>query len=350
MEEDLRLLVCPATEAHPRNTEASMVALRDGTLILAYTRFDRASRDDSAASIVLKRSLDQGATWGEDELLQKNTGAMNVMSASLLRMADGRIALFYLQKDAHSQCAGYFRTSSDEARSWSDAVLSTPVEGYTVGMNDVLVQLDSGRLLIPVQNAIECWTDREHYTSFACVSDDGGSTWRASANRVDVPKRGAMEPGIVTRRDGSLLMHMRTQLGGVYYAESLDDGETWSEPWHSGVVAPESPAKIKPLGSGGELLMVWNHVYEPGANHCGPRRPLSAALSSDEGKSWHHEILLEDDESHTDAYPSIYAHEDYVHLPYFTESASAGFQTGLGLREAMISLVYRRLPLDALGR
>lgn len=34
--------VCPASEAHPRNTEASLISLKDGRLLLAYSVYDEA--------------------------------------------------------------------------------------------------------------------------------------------------------------------------------------------------------------------------------------------------------------------------------------------------------------------
>lgn len=350
MDMNLRSIICPADAAHPRCTEASMISLTDGSLFLAYTRFEASSRDDATAAIYAKRSTDGGTRWSEDEPLQANTGGMNVMSPSFLRRADGALLLFFLQKDSHASCRGFIRISSDDGATWSEPISVTDDDGYHVVVNDALIALRSGRIIVPVQHAQECWSDREHYRCFSRYSDDGGTTWTQSKNQVDLPKRGAMEPGIVHLRDGSLLMYMRTQLGSIYYASSSDDGESWSEPWDSGIASPESPAAMRRIGEdgvNGPILLIWNHCYVPGADHCGPRRPLSAAVSYDEGVTFVDEIELEHAPDRTHAYPSILEVDGTIYLTYYETS----YQMGLGTDEIpLISLVCRRLPTGEMLR
>ena len=79
-----------------------------------------------------------------------NEGAQNVMSVSLLRLNDGSIALFYLRKDGDDECRPYMRISNDEAVTWGPPVLCIPEPaGYYVVNNSRVVQMRSGRLLIP---------------------------------------------------------------------------------------------------------------------------------------------------------------------------------------------------------
>ena len=93
--------------------------------------------------------------------------------------------------------------------------------------------------------------------------------------------------------------------------------------------------------------MVWSHIYVPDADHCGVRRPPSAALSSDEGKGRRHEIVLENDEGRTDAYPIVYVREKKVHLTYYIESSPVRVGTE-GVM--MISLTYGAFPVAILLR
>ena len=335
-------VICPATENNPRNTEASIVELKDGSLLLAWSQFYGGSRDDSGCRIASKISGDGGQTWSAPSALQSNTGSMNVMSPSLLRLADGRIGLVFLKKDSHSSCAAYFRWSEDEGMTWSLEERATPDEGYNVVVCDSLIQLRSGRIVVPTQIAPECWSDREHYTAHACFSDDGGETWERSKNDVDIPKRGAMEPYILERKDGSLIMILRTQLGSVWCSESEDAGESWREARNFGVTAPESPVHIAMNPATGHWIMVWNHIYVPGADHCGPRCPLNISVSRDEGKTWECEKVLEDDPAFTYAYPSITFSGDDVLVTYYrTEMRQALGTDG----DVMISLKFRRFPL-----
>ena len=38
-DDDIQVMVCPTGPGDPRNSEAAIVVLRDGTLLLAYSRF-----------------------------------------------------------------------------------------------------------------------------------------------------------------------------------------------------------------------------------------------------------------------------------------------------------------------
>ena len=73
-------------------------------------------------------------------------------------------------------------------------------------------------------------------------SDDKGQTWKRST-LIDLPKRGAMEASVVELNDGSLMMTLRTQLGGPHIARSKDRGKTWSKAVFSGLrVGNPAPA------------------------------------------------------------------------------------------------------------
>ena len=122
-DDDISVLVCPATDEHPRSSEASVVALKDGRLLLAYSEFIGTGADDSPAQIMARTSADGGRTWGQAWVLQPNTGKQNVMSVSLLRLKSGRLMLGYLVKNSSSDLRVEVRLSSDEGKSWSEPVV-----------------------------------------------------------------------------------------------------------------------------------------------------------------------------------------------------------------------------------
>jgi sialidase-1 len=106
-----------------------------------------------------------------------------------------------------------------------------------------------------------------------------------------------MEPHVEQRRDGSLLMVMRTQLGSLYQSVSKDGGKTWAKATSLRVEAPESCPELIKIPSTGDLLLVWNASrYDPRwPSHFGKRTPLSAAVSKDGGKTWGEPRHLETD-------------------------------------------------------
>src|SRR5262245_10631951 len=104
----IRLL--PPSPGNPRNSEGAFLALKDGRIIFIYTHFTGGGGDNAAAHLAARYSSDGGKTWtSQDEDILSNEGKLNVMSVSLVRLASGKIALFYLQKDALDDCRLYMR-------------------------------------------------------------------------------------------------------------------------------------------------------------------------------------------------------------------------------------------------
>jgi sialidase-1 len=162
-----------------------------------------------------------------------------------------------------------------------------------------------------------------HFVCFCTYSDDGGRTWKKSADHIDLPKRGAMEPELIELNDGKLMMIIRTQLGHIATAISPDGGDHWGEPNQLPVKAPESPATIRRIPATGDLLLVWNNTHDPKLGHVGRRTPLTAAISSDEGKTWKQARNIEADPDHTFAYTSILFVKDRVVLTYYLTDPKA---------------------------
>ena len=132
-----RCLELPPGPGNPRNSEGSFVTLKNGRILFIYTRFNgKHGGDDGAAVIAQRHSDDNGETWTkQDKIIVENEGTQNVMSVSLLRLANGRIALFYLKKNSDFDCRPFLRFSDDEAESWSAPIDCIPREiGYYVLM------------------------------------------------------------------------------------------------------------------------------------------------------------------------------------------------------------------------
>jgi hypothetical protein len=144
------LLVIEPTKEQPRNSEGDIIQSKDGRLCLVYSRFTSGTRDHSAADLAMRTSQDNGKTWTNDRILVPNEGECNVMSVSILRLRNGELLLFYLRKEARLRsCSTYVRRSTDELETLSPPVRVTLLEGYHVVNNDRVVQLSTGRLIVP---------------------------------------------------------------------------------------------------------------------------------------------------------------------------------------------------------
>jgi len=332
--EEISQLVYPATKEHPRYTEGSIVRLADDSLLYAVTQFVGGGSDFSRAQIVARQSRDGGRTWSDPRVLQESTGKMNVMSVTLRRLNQSEsvhkdtperelpstIAMFYLQKNSYDDLRVYVRFSDDEARSFGDPVRVTSEPGYHVMNNDRVTQLSSGRLLAPVASTADV-RKVNHFVSSCWLSDDNGRTWRKGKGHVDQPKRGAMEPEVIELRDGRVMMIVRTQLGHIAASFSDDGGETWSNPERlSDLQAPEAPATLRRIPATGDLVLIWNNTYKQGTGHGGRRTPLTAAISTDEGKTWKNVRNLETRSDRTYAYTSLTFIKDHAVMSYWQRS------------------------------
>jgi len=332
----LKNVLLPPGPDNPRNSEGAFVALADGRLLFAYSHFTGGARDDSPSYVAMRSSSDAGRTWSaQDELLVANV-ALNTMSVSLLRLQDGRIALGYLLRRRGAgeaqQLQVLLRFSGDEARTWTEPVTCNDMPSYYVVNNDRLVQLASGRLVIPA--ADHKFFDGKSIGSGDCLcflSDDAGQSWRRGAF-VPQPDPQApisfQEPLVVELTDGRLLMLIRNGTGRLYRAWSDDAGETWTTAEPTDLLSPVSPASCKRLPQTGDLLIVYNDHTGIPEDRRGHRTPLVMRLSHDEGQTWTHPRVLEDDPGGWYCYTAIHMLEDAVLLSYCAgQRATGGLNT-----------------------
>jgi hypothetical protein len=312
----------------PRRSEGDFVQLKDGRILFIYTKFTGGRGDGAAAHLAGRESRDEGQTWStEDRVVVPSVEAPNVMSVSLNRLADGRIALFYCRKGNEKECLPMVRFSSDEAATWSEptSIIPDAERSYYVLNNDRVVQLKSGRLVAPVaQHKHRDDGKFEGRGIVVCyLSDDAGRTWRRGktshdGTQPDGSRITLQEPGVIERKDGSLLMFMRTNARSQFFSESTDGGETWSEPRPSPLKSPLSPASIERIPGTGHLLCIWNdHGDLPeGSKMADKRTPLRLGMSLDDGRTWHAVRTLEDDPQGWYCYTAIEFTDDSVLLAY----------------------------------
>ena len=321
-----RIELLPPRPNNPRNSEGDFIRLKDDRLLLIYTHFTGGAGDHAQAHLAGRFSEDGGQSWdAEDVVVIPNEAGRNIMSVSLLRMADGRIAMFYLRKDSLTDCRPVMRTSDDEAETWSEPAEIIPDSeiGYYVLNNDRVVQLDDGRLVVPLAQhggiGLEGWTPNSQILCY--YSDDRGQSWKRGSN-APAPELAAgkpvttQEPGVVELKDGRLMIWCRTDAGSQYIGYSEDKGDTWSKLEPSNIISPLSPATIERIPSTGDLLLVWNDHREIPPSLRGKRTPFCIAVSSDEGKTWHNVETLEDNPHGWYCYTAMSFEDDHVVLAH----------------------------------
>jgi len=338
------LFLARSDKKYPRNSEGDLIELADGRLLVAWSRFYGGWEDHAACEIAARVSSDRGLTWSEPYVLQKNTGKQNVMSVTLLRLRkDNRIAFFYLAKNTDSDLRSFVRYSNNcKCGTWSGPVCATPAPGYHVVNNARVIQLNSGRILIPVSHCLDISKNYSEFKNFCFISDDSGRTWRQGKGKTGFPDTHADEPGLVELKDGRILMVIRCALGRIYYSWSGDGGDTWSEPQRTEIKAPCAPATIKRIPSTQDLLLIWNNNPLAEKAKWEDRTPLTSAVSKDEGRTWQNIKDIEQDPGYSYAYTSVTFIDENAYLTYYYWGrGKKGFEdTSLKLNIIPVSWFY----------
>lgn len=256
--------------------------LADGSLLIAYHRtskVDFAGEYNSWSRV----SSDGGRTWGEAHLV-----AENIQAPGLVRLQSGDLLLNGCQELNKKSTTMKLYRSKDGGKTWIE---QSPIWRKSDGMRlqggvGSLVQLSSGRILCPCHGS-SATNYNSNFKAWCYYSDDEGKTWFESKEKVELPKRGAMEPSVAKLKNGILMMNLRTQLGSVYLSQSKDSGETWSLTRSSGLEAPEAPLVMAAFPDSDDLLVVYcSGKFETKHHHKGERTPIMAAISKDASKSW----------------------------------------------------------------
>lgn len=285
---------------NPRNSEGDFIQLENGRVLFVYTHFTDGGGDFGVAHLAGRYSADGGKTWSsEDTVVVPNEGGLNTMSVSLLRLQNGHIGLFYLRKDSRADCRPYLRVSTDEAATWSEPTLCIDTPGYFVVNNDRVIQLSTGRIVIPTaRHSLPGEEFRSRGQALCYLSDDSGKTWRAGTTVLEAPessRSGLQEPGVIELKEGRLMMLCRTDQGSQFRSYSNDGGDSWSPAQPTDIVSPVSPATFERIPGTDKILMVWNNHAGIAEDLKGKRTPLTFAVSRDEGATWSKSVNIETD-------------------------------------------------------
>ena len=333
-----------STSGHPRHDHQLIFPLDEHRLLFVWCAYyvrnpgliwdhsysGRHTQDAAPCQISGRVSLDAGRHWSEPFTLQENLGADNVKHPNLLRISDGRLLFSYTQRDSARESLRVFaRFSDDQAASWSAPRQISPDRGWYFTNADHILLHSSGRIIL-LCHAGEIYGPGDHYQALCLYSDDSGETWQQSRTGADLPRRGAEEPAVVERQDGSLLALLRTSLGKLYRCTSKDRGETWSTPQETSLAAPSAATCMKRMPDG-NLLLIWNNTPPfgetfpaTGITHQ-PRNPLVAAVSRDDGETWGDFKIVEQRLGYDHGYPSVSFIGEEAFVTYYST-----IKSGLG--------------------
>ena len=339
------------TPEHPRSTEGGFVTLKSGRILFEYSQFSEGQHDYSPSQIARIYSDDEGRTWSQPEIVVPTGKYHNIMSVTLLRLASGKIARFYLvKKNLARDCHPVFSLSSDEGQTWTEPKYVTEAPGYFVLNNDRVIQTKTGRLVVPVgfHRSINELDDVKSLDLRSLAiwyySDDEGATWKEADTWWAMPELsayGLQEPGVVELPDGSLYSFFRTDLGAQYESTSKDNGVTWSLPRATELKSPVSPASIERVPGTNTMMVVFNDHSGRVPKAADPKRraPLAVAFSTDGAKTWGPSQVIEADLTGWYCYTAIHFTKDSVLLAYVAGNDQIGKLSRLRVQRVPLSVL-----------
>ncbi len=250
---------------------------------------------------LMYRSNDGGRTWqvlGRMQMAWPLTGMISDGGITFLRLHDKRLAFLAHRhvQGLHGGGLPVISFSDDDGVTWTPARTIGGPEGVWYVMNDRLIQMQRGRLVVPVSHMPHGMGagEGDRNLGMCFVSDDGGDTWSCSSRPADLADmRGMAEPCVAEVSGERLLMVARTGSGCNFAAWSDDGGDTWSQPEPTTQTAACSSLTLKTLPDG-RLITFYNHVDPLGPGAFFPRTPLCYSVSADGGRTWQEPVLIDD--------------------------------------------------------
>ena len=222
----------------------------------------------------------------------------------LFQPSHGPLLLFYRVGPRPSAWWSLVRSSSDQGRSWSQAVRLPP--GVLGPIRAKPVELADGTLLAGSSTEQAGWIVR---VERATLGGDLGApaAWTTSGPLNDAAEFAAIQPTILVHSATRIQILCRSRQRVVTESWSEDGGRSWSRMSASTLANPSAGIDAVRLADGRFLL-----AYNPTTSG---RSPLALAVSGD-GRSWQRALVLEDAPGEY-SYPAlIQARDGRVHVTY----------------------------------
>ncbi|MEZ5324845.1 MAG: sialidase family protein [Verrucomicrobiales bacterium] len=272
----------PETKTGEYKHPSCITELANGDLYLAY--YGGAGEYAGGTVVYGARKAKDTDTWTAPVVIASNP-FRSLGNPVVWQAPDGVVWLFYVTRFGETWSTSRIKgkISRNGARSWSDPFVLTFQEG-TMVRNQPIV-LENGDYLLPIYH--ETGADTEFSgadtTSRFMRLKSGTTEWTESG--IIRSARGNLQPGVVQTSPESLIAFCRragdyepTTKGWIVASESNDGGFTWSEGVDSEFPNPNAAIDLKKLANG-HILLVYN-------DNMAGRTPLTAAISTDGGKTF----------------------------------------------------------------
>jgi predicted neuraminidase len=263
---------------------ANLLRLKNGDLVCVW--FSGTAEGQSDVAIVLAR-LPKGSTqWSKPIVVDHHTGE-SYQNPVIFEAPDGALSIFHTTQGAGQGQANaklLVTKSSDGGASWSDPKVLFDLPGSF--SRQPLLVMPNGDWMLPmyVTPSRGITTGAESNYSLVKMSSDKGEHWKDCA----VPEsNGYVQPSVLAIGKG-YQAYFRSRFADNIFQSTSPDGCTWTAPRKTELPNNNSSIQVTKLANG-HLVVAFNNVgsvVAGGKPKAGPRKPLSVALSKDNGATW----------------------------------------------------------------
>ncbi len=308
----------------------AIVRLPNGDLLAFCEGRVKGAADFGDVNIVMKQSSDNGTTWSSIKTIIDYDTLQAGNPAPVLDLTDpeypeGRIFLFFNTGNNHENEIRkgnglrevWFVTSTDNGVTWSSPVNITRMvhrpkqpdlnPGYnfnddwrtTANTPGHALQLTNGkfkgRIYVAANHSEGAPKENfRDYFAHGYYSDDHGKTFMLS-HKVDIP--GSNESTAAELSDGSLMLNSRNQSGDIrsrIVSISKNGGSTWDTTYFDlNLPDPVCQGSLLSFNTiDGKSYLAFCNPADPAR-----RNNLTLRLSSDDGRTWFKNFLIDMDDS-----------------------------------------------------
>ena len=307
---------------HRRWQSAPCVArTKGGRLYCTFSGDNSETGDESPNNYnILMASDDNGETWIENIMILDHDSSVRMHGPIIFVAPDGELWLFWAQSYIYWDSRGgvWCRKCTNPDAPLDELVWGEPQRICHGVLATTPCVTSRGEILLPVsiwKNITRHKFNHLPELEYSCVyaSTDGGKTFtlRGKANDPDTTFD---ENAIVETDEGKLLMITRDERA-ISICESDDYGYNWSEP--KKLMDHTSSRSFFSRFSTGEILLVTNDpvALKDGMTSEEGRVKMTAFLSTDNGKTFPHKLLLK--EEGMVSYPAgVVTEDDRVYVTF----------------------------------
>jgi len=260
---------------YPSSHAANLDQLRNGDILCVW--FSGSWEGNSGVGIVMSRLREGAHRWDRTVLIDRRDG-FSYQNPVLFQEPDGTLDLYHTEQVANAGEANakvLHLTSHDNGYTWSQPeVLFDQPGSFT---RHPMVVLPDGTWILPMDivNSAGIGKGAENNYSVTQLSSNRGKTWKECKMSGS---QGMVQPTVVLLAPGHLLAYLRSRASDFIWRSTSADGCQWTS---------AAPSQLPNNNASVQLFRLHDgHLVLAFDNSRNLRKPLSIALSDDDGQTW----------------------------------------------------------------